>query len=78
MARALILYYNITGNTEKMAEAIADGIRSAGVEVDIVYYVDAEDLAKYDAIIVGSPTYHHDTHWTLRGYLRRRLEKTLA
>lgn len=45
-----------------MAKAIAEGIRSVeGVELDLEYHIDASKLANYDAIIVGTPTYHHDT-----------------
>ena len=61
MTKALILYYSRTGNTEKMANAIAEGIKSSGkVEVEINYHVDPKDLSSYDAIIVGAPTYNHD------------------
>ncbi len=61
MPRILILYYSRTGNTEKMANAIAEGARALGnTEVDIEYHVDAEDLATYDAILVGTSTYYHD------------------
>lgn len=61
MPRILILYYSASGNTRKMAEAVAEGIRSiGGVEVDVKYYVNVEDLAGYDAIVIGAPTYNHD------------------
>ena len=61
MTKALILYYSRTGNTEKMANAIAEGIKNSGsVEVEINYHVDPKDLSLYDAIIVGAPTYNHD------------------
>ena len=61
MTKALILYYSRTGNTEKMANAIAEGIKSTGkVEVEINYHVDTQDLSLYEAIIVGAPTYNHD------------------
>lgn len=61
MPKMLILYYSRTGNTEKMANAVAEGARTLNnVEVDVEYDVDAEDLARYDAIIVGTSTYYHD------------------
>jgi flavodoxin I len=44
-----------------MANAIADGAKSAGnVEVEVNYHVDTEELGKFDAVLVGAPTYHHD------------------
>ena len=61
MKKVLVLYYSRTGNTERMANAIAEGAQSSGnVEVELNYHVDAESLSAYDAILVGSPTYHHD------------------
>jgi len=44
-----------------MAKAIAEGAQSSGnVEVELNYHVNAESLSSYDAILIGSPTYHHD------------------
>jgi flavorubredoxin len=61
MSRILVLYYSRTGNTEKMAEAVAEGAEKAGnAEVELEYHVDAEDLNRFDAIVVGVPTYYHD------------------
>jgi len=61
MKKILVLYYSRTGNTEKMANAVAEGAKSnSDVEVELSYHVDAESLGSYDAILVGSPTYHHD------------------
>jgi flavodoxin I len=61
MPKILILYYSRTGNTERMASAVAEGARTNGnVEVDVEYHVDPEDLARYDALIVGTSTYYHD------------------
>jgi flavodoxin I len=61
MSKILVLYYSRTGNTEKMAKDIAEGAKSdSSVEVELNYHVDAEELAKFDAVLVGAPTYHHD------------------
>jgi flavodoxin I len=44
-----------------MANAIADGAKSVGnVEVEVNYHVDTEELSKFDSVLVGAPTYHHD------------------
>jgi len=62
MPKILILYYSRTGNTEKMAKAVAEGARTVqGVEVELTYHATSEQLKEFDAIIVGTPTYHHDT-----------------
>jgi flavodoxin I len=61
MKKVLVLYYSRTGNTERMANAVAEGAQSNGnVEVELNYHVETESLSTYDAIFVGSPTYHHD------------------
>ncbi len=61
MAKILILYYSRTGNTEKMATAVAEGARTVQrVEVELTYLATPEMLPNFDAIVVGMPTYHHD------------------
>ncbi len=60
MKKFLVLYYSRSGNTEKMAKAIAEGAQSDGVQVEVTYHIDSQDLLAYDAIAVGVPTYHHD------------------
>lgn len=61
MAKMLICYYSRTRHTEHMAEAVEAGAAEvAGVEVVRlpVNRLQAEDLLKYDAIVLGSPTYY--------------------
>jgi len=61
MPKILVLYYSRTGNTEKMAKAVAEGANAIqGVEVELNYYVTPESLSNFDVIIVGTPTYHHE------------------
>ena len=61
MFRVLILYFSRTGNTEKMATAVAEGVRMIeGIEAEIKYQATPEELDSFDAIIIGTPTYHHD------------------
>ena len=78
MAKVLVLYYSSYGHMETMANAVAEGARSAGAKVDIKRVPETtpleaakaahfkldqsapiatiEELANYDAIVVGSPT----------------------
>jgi flavodoxin I len=59
--KILVLYYSQTGNTQKMARAVAEGARTVpGVEVEVKYYATPEELTNFDAIMIGVPTYHHD------------------
>ncbi len=59
--RILIAYSSPQGHTKKMAEAIANGARSAGsVEITIedVNIFNINDISRIDAIIVGGPVYN--------------------
>ena len=61
MAKILVAYDSRTGNTEKMAFAVAEGVNLvSGVEVTVkkVDQTSIEDLASVDGIIMGSPTYY--------------------
>ena len=60
MPRMLIIYYTRSGNTETMAEHVAEGARGVkGLQVDVrsVDAVKPDDLLEPDAIVVGSPVY---------------------
>jgi len=56
--RAVILYWSSTGNTEKVAFAIKDGLAAAGVNVSLMKTTEAEDIDyfDYDLVCVGSPS----------------------
>src|SRR5262245_59419150 len=78
MPKVLVLYYSAYGHIEAMANAVAEGVREAGAQVDVKrvpelvpdeiarkshYKIDqpaqiakVEDLANYDAVIVGTGT----------------------
>ena len=61
MKQILVLYYSRTGNTERMAKAVAEGARiNDDINVELSYHVDPEDLVIFDAIAIGTPTYHHE------------------
>ena len=78
MASVLVLYYSSYGHIETMANAVAEGARSAGAQVDVkrvpetvpdevaksshfkteqsAPIAQVDELEKYDAIIIGTPT----------------------
>lgn len=63
MAKALIVCESRTGETIKIGELIAEGIRFLGSEVVVVKAKDIKKeagLKGYDAIVFGSATYHGD------------------
>jgi len=59
MAKVLIVYDSLTGNTEKMAKAVEQGTREADANVRLKKVNEAElsDLEWADGIIIGSPTH---------------------
>jgi len=78
MPKLLILYYSRTGNTTKMAEAVAEGARSVqGVDAELTYYAPAETLSSYDAILVGVPTYHHELAIDIKKLFEEAAEKNI-
>jgi flavorubredoxin len=59
LAKTLIVYYTMFGNTEKLTKALAAGLKSSGVDAEIskVDAVKAEDLVKADLLCIGSPVH---------------------
>ena len=85
MTKILIAYSSVTGNTEKMAQYIAEGIRFSGSEVitkNISAIQEAGELDGFDGYIFGSPTYHRDITKNMKTFLfqakRANLEGKLA
>jgi NAD(P)H dehydrogenase (quinone) len=61
MTKVLVVYDSKTGNTERMAEAVGDGVAkvaSVTCEVKKVDRTSLDDLVSADGIIIGSPTYY--------------------
>ena len=57
MKRAAVLYWSHTGNTEKVARAIAEGLgKKAAVELKRPAEAAPDGLAGFDLLVVGSPT----------------------
>jgi len=63
MGKAIVIYNSRTGETRKMADLIAEGIRIDGHEAEVsdVKEIKSEkDLGGFDAYVFGSATYHGD------------------
>ena len=56
--KTAIVYWSGTGNTETMANAVAEGVRAAGGEAEIIPAAafDAAMLDGYDAVAFGCPS----------------------
>lgn len=57
MEKAIIVYWSSTGNTEAMANAIADGVKAAGGTPELVYVdnVNVDELLAQPAFAIGCP-----------------------
>ncbi len=61
MAKALIVYATRTGETQQIADLIAEGIRFSGHEAEVLeskVIKNESELEGYDAYAFGSSTYH--------------------
>jgi NAD(P)H dehydrogenase (quinone) len=66
--KILILYYSGSGNTQRMAKAIAEAMRSIAMNVTVenVTKFDTSLLPNYDGIVLGSPTYFSNMAWQVK------------
>ena len=72
MKKVLVVYFSLTGITEKMAEYIGEGLRIAGhqAEVKSTSRINVrEDVTGYDAYIFGSPTHHREIANPMKDFL---------
>jgi NAD(P)H dehydrogenase (quinone) len=66
--KVLVLYYSGSGNTQKMAKAIAEAMKSSAVNVTVedVGKFNISSLPNYDGIVLGSPTYFSNIAWQVK------------
>ena len=57
MSKVAVVYWSSTGNTESMANAVAEGAKAAGAEVTTFETSDfsADKVDEFDAIAFGCP-----------------------
>mgnify|MGYP002726271940 FL=1 len=57
MSNIQVVFWSQSGNTEAMANAVADGIRKAGKEADVVFVSDAsiDELKRAKVFALGCP-----------------------
>jgi NAD(P)H dehydrogenase (quinone) len=68
----LVAYHSATGNTEQMAEGVADGAKAVSGTVVLLKKVGdvvAGDLTGSDAVIVGSPVYVANMSGEVKAFL---------
>ena len=73
MAKVLVVYHSLSGNTKKMAEAVAEGAKAAGAAVTVKTGIEAgvDDLLGCDAVALGSPDYFSYIAGGLKDFLDR-------
>ena len=58
MSKVAVVFWSGTGNTEAMANAVADGAKNAGAEVEMFEAADfsADKVADFDGLAFGCPS----------------------
>jgi menaquinone-dependent protoporphyrinogen IX oxidase len=69
--KGIVVYDTSYGNTEKIAEIIADTLKESGIEVDVFDVKDVKKLSAkdYDFLVLGSPTRFGTMSFAIRGFL---------
>ena len=65
MTQILVLYYSRSGNTKKLAEAVARGVKevdNVNVVIKSAEEVTVNDFTQSHGIIAGSPVYFDRQH----------------
>jgi flavodoxin len=73
MKTALIIYWSKTGNTQKVAKAIKQGLEETGIQVTMKKPEEAEslDYFDYDFVCVGCPSYSWHPPEPMTAFLKR-------
>ena len=72
MSKALIVYATRTGETQRIAELIAEGFRFSGHEAEVIEAKDVKsetDVEGFDAYVFGSSTYHGEMLQAMKTFL---------
>ena len=77
MKKALVLYCSFTGNTEKVANSIAKGLKEGNCDVQLVSVKNAEniDLFAYDLVCFGVPSINWNLPKPAADYLHGRFNQ---
>ncbi len=72
MAKVLIVYATRTGETQTIADLIAEGIRFSGHEAEVISVKEIKNEAEldgYDGYVFGSATYHGEMLQGMKTFL---------
>jgi flavorubredoxin len=79
MTKALVIYDTKFGNTEKVANALVQGLAVKGIEAESVNvdHVAIDRLSEYDALLIGGPTHRQKMSEPMAMFLDR-VDKSLV
>jgi flavorubredoxin len=73
MPKGLVVFATKTGQTQKIAQLIAEGMRFEGFDVDVFNATEIDrgriSLNYYNAIVLGSATYHGEMLQSMKTFL---------
>jgi len=73
MPKGLVVFATKTGQTQKIAQLIAEGMRFEGFDVDVFNTTEIDrgriSLNDYNAIVLGSATYHGEMLQSMKTFL---------
>jgi len=77
MKKALVIYLSITGNTEKIANSVHEGLVAGGFDSRLLKLKDAsdEDFFDYDLVCFGSPSYNWHVPKPAEDYLKAKFDR---
>ncbi len=75
MRKALIVYFSTSGNTEKVAYAIRQGLEEGGMQVEVKKPHEAGDVDyfDYDLVCIGSPSVEWQPAKSILDFLGKKM-----
>jgi menaquinone-dependent protoporphyrinogen oxidase len=71
MTRALVTYASKHGSTREVAERVAEVMRGAGIDADVMPAAEVGHLRGYDLVVLGGALYAGRLHKDARRFLAR-------
>jgi flavodoxin len=72
--KILVCFFSNTGNTEKIAKSIAEGLEGEGVELLKIEDADPSSLKNYNLVVLGSGIYAGKLHKKVTDFMKKVIE----
>ena len=72
--KIMVCYFSNTGNTEKVAQSIAEGLNLENVELVKIEDADPSSLKNYDLVVLGSGIYAGKLHKKMTEFMKEVTE----